>query len=47
MQHPLARLAARSRKQVLGNLAAIVPGEELGTVSHYDIQPVLDVSTPT
>jgi len=30
-------------EQVLGNLAAIVPGEELGTVSHYDIQPVLDI----
>jgi multidrug efflux pump subunit AcrB len=29
--------------QVLGNLAAIVPGSELGTVSHYDIQPVLDI----
>jgi multidrug efflux pump subunit AcrB len=29
--------------QVLGNLAAIEPGNELGTVSHYDIQPVLDV----
>jgi multidrug efflux pump subunit AcrB len=29
--------------QVLGNLASIVPGVELGTVSHYDIQPVLDI----
>jgi multidrug efflux pump subunit AcrB len=29
--------------QVLGNLASIVPGTELGTVSHYDIQPVLDI----
>jgi multidrug efflux pump subunit AcrB len=29
--------------QVLGNLAAFVPGTELGTVSHYDIQPVLDI----
>jgi multidrug efflux pump subunit AcrB len=29
--------------QVLGNLATIVPGAELGTVSHYDIQPVLDI----
>ncbi len=29
--------------QVLGNLASILPGEELGTVSHYDIQPVLDI----
>lgn len=29
--------------QVLGNLATITPGAELGTVSHYDIQPVIDV----
>jgi len=29
--------------QVLGNLSAIIPGAELGTVSHYDIQPVLDI----
>jgi CzcA family heavy metal efflux pump len=29
--------------QVLGNLAAISPGAELGTVSHYDVQPVIDV----
>jgi multidrug efflux pump subunit AcrB len=29
--------------QVLGNLSTIIPGAELGTVSHYDIQPVLDI----
>jgi multidrug efflux pump subunit AcrB len=29
--------------QVLGNLAAISPGTEMGTVSHYDIQPVIDI----
>ena len=29
--------------QVLGNLASITPGAELGTVSHYDIQPVIDI----
>jgi multidrug efflux pump subunit AcrB len=29
--------------QVLGNLANLVPGTQLGTVSHYDIQPVLDI----
>ncbi len=29
--------------QVLGNLSTIVVGTELGTVSHYDIQPVLDI----
>jgi multidrug efflux pump subunit AcrB len=34
---------ATSPVQVLGNLASIVPGAELGTVSHYDIQPVIDL----
>ncbi|MGA3080854.1 MAG: efflux RND transporter permease subunit [Terracidiphilus sp.] len=29
--------------QVLGNMASIVPGTELGTVSHYDVQPVIDI----
>jgi multidrug efflux pump subunit AcrB len=29
--------------QVLGNLASVDPGTELGTVSHYDVQPVLDI----
>jgi multidrug efflux pump subunit AcrB len=29
--------------QVLGNLASFVPGAELGTVSHYDVQSVIDV----
>jgi len=29
--------------QVLGNLASITPGTELGTVSHYDVQPVIDI----
>jgi len=32
-----------SQVQVLGNLASIVPGTELGTVSHYDVQPVIDI----
>jgi multidrug efflux pump subunit AcrB len=31
--------------EVLGNLASITPGTELGTVSHYDVQPVLDIYT--
>ncbi|HUA99128.1 MAG TPA: efflux RND transporter permease subunit [Terracidiphilus sp.] len=31
--------------QVLSNVAKVVPGEELGTVSHYDVQPVLDIYT--
>jgi len=30
---------------VLGNVAAIAPGTELGTVSHYNVQPVLDIYT--
>jgi multidrug efflux pump subunit AcrB len=29
--------------QVLGNLASFTPGAELGTVSHYDVQPVIDI----
>jgi len=29
--------------QVLGSLASITPGAELGTVSHYDVQPVIDI----
>jgi multidrug efflux pump subunit AcrB len=29
--------------EVLGNLAAVSPGAELGTVSHYDVQPVIDI----
>jgi multidrug efflux pump subunit AcrB len=28
---------------ILGNVADIVPGTELGTVSHYNVQPVLDI----
>ena len=28
---------------MLANLASIVPGNEQGTVSHYDVQPVLDI----
>jgi len=30
-------------QNVLGNLATITPGTELGTVSHYDAMPVLDL----
>ncbi len=29
--------------QVLSNLAGIVPGAEEATVSHYDVQPVIDI----
>jgi multidrug efflux pump subunit AcrB len=28
---------------VLGNVASVIPGTELGTVSHYNVQPVLDI----
>jgi CzcA family heavy metal efflux pump len=31
--------------QVLGNMADITPGAQLGTVSHYDIQPAIDIYT--
>jgi multidrug efflux pump subunit AcrB len=34
---------AQRQVQILGNLASIVPGTELGTVSHYDVQPVIDI----
>jgi multidrug efflux pump subunit AcrB len=29
--------------QILGNMASLKPGNELGTVSHYDVQPVIDI----
>ena len=29
--------------QILGNMAEFQPGAELGTVSHYDVQPVIDI----
>jgi multidrug efflux pump subunit AcrB len=28
---------------ILGNVSSIVPGAELGTVSHFNVQPVLDI----
>jgi multidrug efflux pump subunit AcrB len=34
---------AMAPTQVLGNLSTISPGSELGTVSHYDVQPVIDI----
>ncbi len=36
---------AQKSVQVLGNLASVDPGAELAEVSHYDIQPVLDIYT--
>ncbi|HEY1895128.1 MAG TPA: efflux RND transporter permease subunit, partial [Terracidiphilus sp.] len=40
---PTAAPGAPRPVQVLGNLATIEPGAELGTVSHFDVQPVLDI----
>jgi len=40
---PTGAPGAAQPVQVLGNLASIVPGAELGTVSHYDAQPVIDI----
>jgi len=34
---------AKQPAQILGNLATIAPGAEQGTVSHYDVQPVIDI----
>jgi multidrug efflux pump subunit AcrB len=31
--------------EILGNMASVVPGAELGTVTHYDVQPVVDIYT--
>ncbi len=31
--------------QVLGNLASVDPGSEQGLISHYDVQPVIDIYT--
>jgi multidrug efflux pump subunit AcrB len=38
-----ATAGAQPPVQVLGSLASITPGSEMGTVSHYDVQPVLDI----
>ncbi|HKN22732.1 MAG TPA: efflux RND transporter permease subunit [Terracidiphilus sp.] len=29
--------------QILGNLASVVPGTEQGEISHYNVQPVIDI----
>ena len=36
-------IGAPASSQVLGNLATITPGSEMGTVSHYDALPVVDI----
>jgi multidrug efflux pump subunit AcrB len=40
---PTAAPGSTPSAQILGNLSNIVAGTELGTVSHFDIQPVLDI----
>jgi CzcA family heavy metal efflux pump len=40
---PTGSQGAQHTEQVLGNLASITPGAELGTVSHYNVQPVIDI----
>jgi multidrug efflux pump subunit AcrB len=40
---PASATGVQPQVEVLGNLASIAPGSELGTVSHYDVQPVLDI----
>ncbi|MGC9222965.1 MAG: efflux RND transporter permease subunit [Terracidiphilus sp.] len=42
---PTAAPGAPAPVQILGNLAAIAPGAEQGTISHYDVQPVIDIYT--
>ncbi len=47
-QNPGASTAAPGAPkpvQVLSNLATVVPGAEQGEISHYDIQPVIDIYT--
>jgi multidrug efflux pump subunit AcrB len=41
--NPTGAPGSPQSEQILGNLSTIAPGTELGTVSHYDIQPVLDI----
>jgi multidrug efflux pump subunit AcrB len=40
---PTAAPGAAAPINVLGSVADIVPGDEQGTVSHYDIEPVIDI----
>jgi multidrug efflux pump subunit AcrB len=40
---PVTGGLAGAPPQILGNLAAVVRGSEQGTVSHYNVQPVLDI----
>ncbi|MGA9063162.1 MAG: efflux RND transporter permease subunit [Terracidiphilus sp.] len=40
---PTAAPGAPRPLQVLSNVASIVPGAEQGEISHYDVQPVIDI----
>ncbi|HEU5352695.1 MAG TPA: efflux RND transporter permease subunit [Terracidiphilus sp.] len=42
---PTGAPGAQSPVEVLSNVARIVPGAQIGAVSHYDIQPVIDIYT--
>ncbi|HEV2214211.1 MAG TPA: efflux RND transporter permease subunit, partial [Terracidiphilus sp.] len=42
---PTGAPGAQSPVEILGNVATVVPGAEIGAVSHYDIQPVIDIYT--
>jgi multidrug efflux pump subunit AcrB len=42
---PTSAPGAPAPEQVLGNLATLVPGNEQGLISHYNVQPVIDIYT--
>ncbi|MGH9562337.1 MAG: efflux RND transporter permease subunit, partial [Terracidiphilus sp.] len=42
---PTSAPGAPAVEQVLGNLASIEPGAEQGLISHYNVQPVIDIYT--
>ena len=43
VQSSAGSLMSGAPVQILSNVASIVPGEELGTVTHYNIAPVIDI----
>ncbi len=40
---PTAAPGAPAPEQILDNLASVVPGAEQGEISHYNVQPVIDI----
>jgi multidrug efflux pump subunit AcrB len=40
---PTAAPGAPAPEQILGNLASVVPGAEQGEISHFNVQPVIDI----